>query len=223
MDGGSGSGSAALPPPSRHDAVLLARISHTRCGLRRFKKPTGQELRAARCGTSGKRSDAPCRLLEPALWVAFRRASPASGGSTVCPDTLFAAPRCICLAERATQAAWSVVAVGTRVTPRPPHRSVRAAFPHTAPASGPTGAPLSRRIVCAPAPVTRLPGAAPGCVLCWLAFPLATALGSTGSAADRSAFVRRLHSYYGGVRLPAPVHHRLRLLAFPMRTAGVSR
>ena len=32
-------------------------------------------------------------------------------------------------------------------------------------------------------------------------------------------FVRRLHSYYGGVRLPVPVHHRLRLLAFPMRAA----
>src|SRR6516164_1549298 len=32
-------------------------------------------------------------------------------------------------------------------------------------------------------------------------------------------FVRRLPSYYGVVRLPAPVHHRLRLLAFPMRTA----
>jgi hypothetical protein len=27
-------------------------------------------------------------------------------------------------------------AVGTRVTSRPPHRSVRAAFPHTAPTSG---------------------------------------------------------------------------------------
>src|SRR2546428_11290783 len=89
-------------------AIGLARISHTRCGLRRFKKPTGQEPRAARCGTSGKRGDAPCRLLQPALWVAFRRASPASGGSTVCPDTLFAARCCICLAERATQAAWSV-------------------------------------------------------------------------------------------------------------------
>src|SRR6266540_5109622 len=88
--------------------AALARISHTRCGLRRFKKPTGQEPRAARCGTSGKRGDAPCRLLQPSLWVAFRRAFPASGGSTVCPDTLFAARRCICLAERATQAAWSV-------------------------------------------------------------------------------------------------------------------
>lgn len=28
------------------------------------------------------------------------------------------------------------VAVGTEVTPRPPHRSVRAELPHTAPASG---------------------------------------------------------------------------------------
>src|SRR5262245_47110910 len=32
--------------------------------------------------------------------------------------------------------------------------------------------------------------------------------------------VHRLLSYYGGVRLPAPVHHRLRLLTFPMRTGG---
>jgi len=28
------------------------------------------------------------------------------------------------------------VAVGTRITARPPHRTVRAAFPHTAPTSG---------------------------------------------------------------------------------------
>src|SRR6476660_9318255 len=32
-------------------------------------------------------------------------------------------------------------------------------------------------------------------------------------------FVRRLHSYSGGVRLLVSVRHRLRLLAFPMRTA----
>src|SRR6202171_1471507 len=31
-------------------------------------------------------------------------------------------------------------------------------------------------------------------------------------------FVRRLPSYYGGVRLLMIVHHRLWLLAFPMRT-----
>ena len=36
-------------------------------------------------------------------------------------------------------------------------------------------------------------------VLCWPAFPLAPALGSTGSAAGSLRFVRRLHGYYGGV------------------------
>jgi hypothetical protein len=30
-------------------------------------------------------------------------------------------------------------AVGTLITERPPHRTVRAAFPHTAPTSGPNG------------------------------------------------------------------------------------
>jgi hypothetical protein len=43
---------------------------------------------------------------------------------------------------RARQAAgrrYLAVAVGTRVTSRPPHRSVRAAFPHTAPTSGING------------------------------------------------------------------------------------
>src|SRR5262249_56973509 len=34
--------------------------------------------------------------------------------------------------------------------------------------------------------------------------------------------VRRFHSYYGRARLPAPVHHRIRLLAFPMRTTAYS-
>ena len=34
--------------------------------------------------------------------------------------------------------------------------------------------------------------------------------------------VRRFPSYYGLVRLPAPVHHRLQLVAFPMRTLGAS-
>jgi hypothetical protein len=33
-------------------------------------------------------------------------------------------------------------------------------------------------------------------------------------------FVRRLHSYFGGVRLLTIVHHRLRLLAFPTRTSA---
>ena len=64
-------------------------------------------------------------------------------------------------------------------------------------------------------------------VLCWCVFPLAPALRSTDTAAtapaDASAggflrFVRRLHSYYDEVRLLVSVHHRLRLLTFPMRT-----
>src|SRR6476661_8708456 len=36
----------------------------------------------------------------------------------------------------------------------------------------------------------------------------------------RTRFVRRLRSYYGGVRLLTVVHHRLRLLAYPMRTSA---
>src|SRR6516162_10782582 len=68
-------------------------------------------------------------------------------------------------------------------------------------------------------------------VLCRCAFPLAPALRSTNSAAsahaDASAvgflrFVRRLHSYYDEVRLLVSVHHRLWLLAFPMRAAGAA-
>src|SRR5213082_2648131 len=64
-------------------------------------------------------------------------------------------------------------------------------------------------------------------VLCWPAFPLVPALRSIDSAAADSAadcsaagrhIVRRLPSYYGEVRLLVPVHHRLRLLVFPMRT-----
>jgi CheY-like chemotaxis protein len=35
-------------------------------------------------------------------------------------------------------------------------------------------------------------------------------------------FVRRLHCYYDEVRLLVSMHHRLRLLAFPMRTADAN-
>src|SRR6266702_8973773 len=60
----------------------------------------------------------------------------------------------------------------------------------------------------------------PCCPICALR---STDSAAADSSADCSAagrhFVRRLHSYYDGVRLLVPVHHRLRLLAFPMRTA----
>ena len=55
-------------------------------------------------------------------------------------------------------------------------------------------------------------------VLCWLAFPSASALGSTGSAADRSALFVGFPATVAESRLPTSVHHRLRLLAFPVRT-----
>src|SRR4029450_7766083 len=55
-------------------------------------------------------------------------------------------------------------AVGTRVTSRPPHRSVRAQFGHTAPTLGVLRRVVifSRNSVCAPAPVKRSPGTVPG-------------------------------------------------------------
>ena len=53
-------------------------------------------------------------------------------------------------------------AVGTRVTSRPPPRSVRAAFPHTAPTSGTDG---SRLPYASQHPVSRLSGTEPGTCL----------------------------------------------------------
>src|SRR6476659_5507318 len=54
-------------------------------------------------------------------------------------------------------------AVGTRVTSRPPpHRSVRAAFPHTAPTSGTDGSTLP---YASQHPVSRLSGTEPGTCL----------------------------------------------------------
>ena len=66
-----------------------ARISHQGHGLRGAVRPTGKERRAARCGASGKRLDAPCRPDSAALRVAPRRPPAASRASTVFPDTLF--------------------------------------------------------------------------------------------------------------------------------------
>ena len=58
------------------------------------------------------------------------------------------------------QRCW-VMAVGNRVTPVPPHRTGRAAFPHPAPTSDSDGEAL-RPSVRAPASVTRLPGSGSG-------------------------------------------------------------
>ena len=59
-------------------------------------------------------------------------------------------------------------------------------------------------------------------VLCWLAFPSASALGSTGSAVDCSTLFVGFAATMAESELLAPVHHRLQLLAFPMRTETVT-
>ena len=73
--------------------------------------------------------------------------------------------------------------------------------------------------VYAPAPVTRFPELCVRSVLCCRAFPLASALGSTGSAADRSTLFVGFPATGPESDSPRPGHHRLRLLAFPMRTS----
>src|SRR5207245_1619249 len=112
-------------------------------------------------------------------------------------------------------------------TERPPHRSVRAAFPHTAPTSGPNG-------YCVPYAFQRLWHACPALsparalLVCiplgrprpWLHRLRRVWLPAVGSAGGLSRFVRRLRSYYGVVRLLGSVHHRLRLLTFPMRAGN---
>src|SRR5258706_6522416 len=81
--------------------------------------------------------------------------------------------------------------------------------------------------VCAPAPVTRLRGSASArALLARIPLGLHPSLHRLRGSWLRSGLlrsgslhlVRRLQSYYGGVRLHVPVRHRLRLLAFPMRT-----
>jgi len=117
----------------------------------------------------------------------------------------------------------STFAVGTRVTPRPPHRSGQAQLRHPAPASGNWRQVAWHRVLSHA--VQRL----------WHAYPVlcpARALLARSPLGPRPwlhrlrdgslRFVRRLRCYYDGVRLLGFVHHRLRLLVFPMRTWGRS-
>src|SRR5712691_12654957 len=75
-----------------------------------------------------------------------------------------------------------LVAVGTSVTQRPPHRSRRAALPHRAPALGcdaqtPEGACRTRQSAC-----DRIPRHCVRLLVCSATFPLANSLPSTFSA-----------------------------------------
>ena len=117
-----------------------------------------------------------------------------------------------------TLALCQAVAVGTQVTSRPPHRSGHASFSHTAPTSGLT-------VKC----FRTLPHVISCCDTCASTVSSCMALSpirgplisiplghrpSLHQLRCRSLrFVRRLHSYYGDVRLPVFVHHRLRILA----------
>jgi len=60
-------------------------------------------------------------------------------------------------------------------------------------------------------------------VLCWFAFPRPRPWLHRLRRRSTSGFVRRLPSYFGEVRLLGLVHHRLRLLAFPMRAGSAIR
>ena len=104
-----------------------------------------------------------------------------------------------------------------------PHRPVRAQLRHTVPTS-------SRRQLCLPYAVERLCHANPAlCPVRALLFrvplgprPWLRRLRCIGDRC-RIRFVRRLRSYYGGVRLLTIVHHRLRFLTFPTRTRAARK
>ncbi len=114
------------------------------------------------------------------------------------------------------------VAVGTGLAASPPRRSRRAAFPHRAPVLGDTiapfgfGRPMQLRNRTAPAQVTRRSGSAPGACVADRS-PLDQAPSLHPLRSRSRGVVRGLPRYYAPVRLLRLVHHRLRLLAFPMR------
>ncbi len=100
--------------------------------------------------------------------------------------------------------AWRMlIAVGTLIAERPPHRTVRAGFPHTAPTSGDGRRSLAAgrmRSSACDASTRR-------CVrnaLCWFAFPSAPALGSAGSSAGRPASFVGLSATMAGSDFSCP-------------------
>ena len=117
-----------------------------------------------------------------------------------------------------------MVAVGTAIAGRPPHRSVRAALPHTAPTLD-SGVRRSSAWRTAPDPWDMLSPALSrvhvksGVVL----------LGPNPSLRNLRRglrpFVRLLHRYYGAVRLLSGVHVRLVVIGLPepVRRGGHQR
>ena len=83
-----------------------------------------------------------------------------------------------------------------------------------------TGSASLQLVARSPAPVTRFPGSVPG--TCFAGSRSSQSPPFAPPAPHRlPGFVRWFRCYYGEVRLLGFVHHRLRLLVFPMRTSGI--
>ena len=107
-------------------------------------------------------------------------------------------------------------AVGTPITVRPPHRSERAQFGHSAPTLGGRRQAL-RLSVRGPAPVTCQPGSVSGACVAGPRSPWSRAL-APPAPPPAARLCSSASQLLCRVRLLQIVHHRLRLLAFPMRT-----
>jgi hypothetical protein len=105
---------------------------------------------------------------------------------------------------RRQQLAPRPVAVGTPITERPPHKSGRAAFPHTASTSGIDGGPRRVPPVCMPANEDTLVPVLRPVREGWHTFPLASALRSADSAADRSALFAGFTATMASSDFPRP-------------------
>ena len=107
-------------------------------------------------------------------------------------------------------------------TQHPLHRSVRAALPHTAPASGcDDRASKMRPVVSARGRLSRKPGSMSGTRCRQTDFPWPAAFPPPPPLPGhfRPGFVRRLLRYYAAVRLPSAMAHRRTPEGFPMRSA----
>jgi hypothetical protein len=119
------------------------------------------------------------------------------------------------------------------VTQHPLHRSVRAALPHTAPASGHDDRTnMKRPFVSALGLSAYEPGSMPGARCQQTDFPWPAAFPPPPPRPGhcRPDVVRQLPRYYAAVRLPSAMTHRRTPLGFPMRSApegaedpGISR
>jgi hypothetical protein len=127
-----------------------------------------------------------------------------------------AARRDIVLAEQAA------TYKGRPLLTAPPHRSGRAEFPHPAPTKS-IWRPAACRYGLSHAvqrPCHASPGSVPG--TCFAGHvPLGPRPSLHLLRCRSPGLVRWLRRYYGRVRLLGFVHHRLRLLVFPMRTRGI--